>query len=101
MLKRYGTGRPGLVGVLVARDTGSTVLACGFQVDVFGLGVKNTNGPKSVDRRKHAAHLAGRGKANPVVMTGTTSTQSAGCLGGGRSHRLPGGTLDDLLCHPV
>jgi hypothetical protein len=46
------SGESGLVGVLVARDTGSTVLACGFLVDVFCLGVKNTNGPKTVDRRK-------------------------------------------------
>ena len=45
-------GESGLVGVLVARDTGSTVLACGFLVDVFCLGVKNTNGPKTMDRRK-------------------------------------------------
>src|ERR1700722_13285634 len=42
----------GLVGVLVPRDTGSTVVACGFLVDVFCLGVKNTNGPKTMDRRK-------------------------------------------------
>ena len=28
------------------------LLACGFLVDVFCLGVKNTNGPKTVDRRK-------------------------------------------------
>jgi hypothetical protein len=46
------SGGSGLVGVLVARDTGSTVLACGFLVDVFCLGVKNTNGPKTMDRRK-------------------------------------------------
>jgi len=46
------SGESGLVGVLVARDTGSTVLACGFLVDVFCLGVKNTNGPKTMDRRK-------------------------------------------------
>jgi hypothetical protein len=45
-------GQSGLVGILVARDTGSTVLACGFLVDVFCLGVKDTNGPKTVDRRK-------------------------------------------------
>lgn len=45
-------GESGLAGVLVARDTGSTVSACGFLVDVFCLGVKNTNGPKSMDRRK-------------------------------------------------
>jgi hypothetical protein len=46
------SGESGLVGVLVARDTGSTVRACGFLVDVFCLGVKNTNGPKTMDRRK-------------------------------------------------
>jgi hypothetical protein len=45
-------GESGLVGVLVARDTGSTVSACGFLVDVFCLGVKNTNDPKTMDRRK-------------------------------------------------
>jgi hypothetical protein len=45
-------GESGLVGILVARDTGSSVSACGFLVDAFCLGVKNTNGPKSVDRRK-------------------------------------------------
>jgi hypothetical protein len=44
-------GESGLVGVLVVRDTGSTVLACGFLVDVFCLGVKNTNGPKTINRR--------------------------------------------------
>jgi hypothetical protein len=46
------SGESGLVGVLMARDTGSTVVACGFLVDVFCLGVKNTNGPKTMDRRK-------------------------------------------------
>ena len=46
------SGESGLVGVLVARDTGSTVLACGLMVDVFCLGVKDTNGPKTMDRRK-------------------------------------------------
>ncbi len=46
------SGEPGLAGVLVARDTGSTVVACGFLVDVFCLGLKNTNGPKTMDRRK-------------------------------------------------
>jgi hypothetical protein len=45
-------GESGLVGVLVARETGSSVLACGFLVDVWCLGVKDTNGPKTVDRRK-------------------------------------------------
>lgn len=46
------SGESGLVGVFVARDKGSTVLACGFLVDVFCLGVKDTNGPKTVDRCK-------------------------------------------------
>jgi hypothetical protein len=46
------SGESGLVGVLVARDTGSTVVACGFLVDVFCLGVKDTNGPKTMNRRK-------------------------------------------------
>jgi hypothetical protein len=46
------SGESGLVGVLVVRDTGSTVLACGFLVDAFCLGVKDTNGPKTMDRRK-------------------------------------------------
>ncbi len=46
------SGESGLVGILLARDTGSTVLACGFLVDVFCLGVKDTNGPKTMDRRK-------------------------------------------------
>jgi hypothetical protein len=46
------SGESGLAGVLVARETGSTVLACGFLVDVFCLGVKDTNGPKTMDRRK-------------------------------------------------
>lgn len=46
------SGESGLVGVLVARDHGSTVSVCGFLVDVFCLGVKNTNGPKTMDRRK-------------------------------------------------
>jgi hypothetical protein len=48
-----------------------------------------------------AAHLAGRDKANRVVVPGTASARSAGCVGGGRGRRLPGGALDDLLCHPV
>jgi hypothetical protein len=42
----------GLVGVLVAREHGSSVSACGYLVDVWCLGVKNSNGPKSMDRRK-------------------------------------------------
>lgn len=45
-------GMSGLVGVLVARDAGSTVTACGYLVDVFCLGVKDTLGPKTMNRRK-------------------------------------------------
>jgi hypothetical protein len=45
-------GALGLVAVLVARDTGSTVTACGYLVDVWCLGVKDTLGPKTMDRRK-------------------------------------------------
>jgi hypothetical protein len=46
-------------------------------------------------------HLAGRDKANRVVVPGTPGARSAGCVGAGRGRRLPGGALDDLLCHPV
>ena len=42
----------GLVGVLVARERGSSVSACGYLVDLWSLGVKNCMGPKSRDRRK-------------------------------------------------
>lgn len=42
----------GLASVLVARDTGGSVSVCGFLVDVWCLGVKDTLGPKSVERRK-------------------------------------------------
>ncbi len=42
----------GLVGVLVARDTGSNATVCGYLVDAWCLGVKDTTGPSSVDRRK-------------------------------------------------
>jgi hypothetical protein len=45
-------GGSGLMGVLVAREHGSTVSACGYLVDVWCLGVKNCNGPKTMDRRK-------------------------------------------------
>jgi hypothetical protein len=34
-LPESAPGESGLVGVLVARDTGSTVAVCGFLVDVF------------------------------------------------------------------
>jgi hypothetical protein len=42
----------GLMGVLVAREHGSSVSAAGFLVDVWCMGVKNTQGPKTMDRRK-------------------------------------------------
>jgi hypothetical protein len=42
----------GLLGVLIAREHGSSVSACGYLVDVWCLGVKNCNGPKTMDRRK-------------------------------------------------
>lgn len=42
----------GLMGVLVAREHGSSVSAAGFLVDVWCMGVKNTHGPKTMDRRK-------------------------------------------------
>src|ERR1017187_3581752 len=45
-------GESGLVGVVVAREHGSSVSACGYLVDVWCLGVKNCMGPKTMDRRK-------------------------------------------------
>jgi hypothetical protein len=42
----------GLVGVLVAREHGSSVSACGYLVDAWSLGVKNCMGPTTMDRRK-------------------------------------------------
>lgn len=45
-------GESGLIGVLVAREHGSSVSAAGFLVDVWCMGVKNADGPKTVDRRK-------------------------------------------------
>jgi len=47
-----GDGESGLVGVVVAREHGSSVSACGYLVDVWCLGVKNCMGPKTMDRRK-------------------------------------------------
>lgn len=44
--------KSGLLGVLVAREHGSSVSACGYLVDVWCLGVKNCSGPKTMDRRK-------------------------------------------------
>jgi hypothetical protein len=59
------SGESGLVGVLVARDTGSTVLACGFLVDVFCLGVKSTitqihEGTNQIQRMVMARQLMDR-----------------------------------------
>jgi hypothetical protein len=45
-------GASGLAGVLVAREHGSSVSACGYLVDVWCLGVKNCSGLKTMDRRK-------------------------------------------------
>ncbi|MGH3166180.1 MAG: helix-turn-helix domain-containing protein, partial [Trebonia sp.] len=42
----------GLMGVLVAREHGSSVSAAGFLVDLWCMGVKDTHGPKTMDRRK-------------------------------------------------
>jgi hypothetical protein len=42
----------GLLGVVVAREHGSSVSACGYLVDVWCLGVKDCIGPKTMDRRK-------------------------------------------------
>jgi hypothetical protein len=47
-----GDGESGLVGLLAAREHGSSVSACGYLVDVWCLGVKNCMGPKTMDRRK-------------------------------------------------
>jgi len=44
------TGGSGLVGVLVARaQRHGRVSACGYLVDVYCLGVKDVNGPRTVD----------------------------------------------------
>lgn len=42
----------GLMGVLVAREHGSSVSAVGFLVDVWCMGVKNVHGPKTMNRAK-------------------------------------------------
>jgi hypothetical protein len=47
-----GQDTSGLASVLVARDTGSKATVCGYLVDAWCLGVKDTIGPSSVDRRK-------------------------------------------------
>lgn len=46
------SGSSGLVTVVVARERGSTVLACGYLVDTWCLGVKDAVGPKPMERRK-------------------------------------------------
>ncbi|HSV67975.1 MAG TPA: hypothetical protein VLJ59_19045 [Mycobacteriales bacterium] len=46
-----GSGTSGLVALVVARDTGrSRVRVCGYLVDVYCLGVKNTIGPRVMDQ---------------------------------------------------
>ncbi|MPZ79993.1 MAG: helix-turn-helix domain-containing protein [Actinophytocola sp.] len=53
------SGGSGLVSVLVARDAGRhRVSVCGYLVDVFCLGVKNTIGPHVMDR--HALTMFAR-----------------------------------------
>ena len=52
-------GASGLVSLAVARERGSSVLACGYLVDTWCLGVKNAMGPKSMERRKLPAFLNG------------------------------------------
>jgi len=42
----------GMASILVARDAGGSVSACGYLVDVWCLGVKDVLGPTSVERRK-------------------------------------------------
>lgn len=45
-----GSGTSGLVSLVVARDAGrGRVRACGYLVDVYCLGVKNTIGPRVMD----------------------------------------------------
>lgn len=42
----------GLASVLVAREQGSSVSACGYLVDLWCLGVKDCLGPETMNRRK-------------------------------------------------
>lgn len=51
-VRAAGDGESGLMSVLVAREHGSGVSACGYLVDVWCLGVKDCIGPKTMDRRK-------------------------------------------------
>jgi hypothetical protein len=51
-VRAAGDGTSGMASVLVARENGSGVSACGYLVDVWCLGVKNCIGPKTMDRRK-------------------------------------------------
>jgi hypothetical protein len=54
-----GQGASGLIGVLVARDTGSNAAVCGYLVDAWCLGVKDTAGPSSIERRKLPQFVSG------------------------------------------
>ena len=47
-----GAVASGLADVLVVREHGGGVSACGYLVDVWCLGVKNCIGPKTMERRK-------------------------------------------------
>jgi hypothetical protein len=47
----------GLVSLLVVRERGSAVTACGYLVDTWCLGVKDAVPPKSTDRRKLPAFI--------------------------------------------
>jgi hypothetical protein len=63
-------GQLGLAGVLVARSSGSTATVCGYLVDAWCLGVKDTFGPKSVERRKLPACVSrffGTWRSQPPV----------------------------------
>jgi hypothetical protein len=46
------TGASGLVVVVVARERGSSVRVCDYLVDTWCLGVKNADGPRSIERRR-------------------------------------------------
>lgn len=45
-------GQSGRVGILVARDAGRNATVCGYLVDAWCLGVKDTSGPTTMDHRK-------------------------------------------------
>lgn len=47
-----GTAASGLASVLVAREQGSNVSACGYLVDLWCLGVKDCLGPETMNQRR-------------------------------------------------